>query len=480
MHGKLPMLTIASPSEPEPPFMSADQQEPAGMSLAQAAAIVWAHRKLSILITVSLIVLFAGAIKLLPKSYDATATVMVNYESNDPLGEAAFPAGLMDSYIATQIEVMQSSSVLVSVIEELELTKNKEFSAGFNGTGSLTDWTKAQLLKKLAFRHTGGTQLIYVNATSRTAVDSALIANTLVKVYLGQQQNRLNKPATERADRYSEQLAELKEKVSAAQEKVTEFRQRSGLTDLTANNNDAEVSALNVLESRYQEALNVERAAQVAQASQQDVSRAASQSMVVQSLRSQLASLQSKMAEYQSTYGPKHPKVVDLQSQIESTSATLDSEVKALSRSSNLDLTTVRDLAAKLKPAVEAQRNKVLALRRQQDDGAKLLLELESAQAVYKRALDGYDKVISAAGGQSSNVSLMSSAEVPVKSTKPNKFKLLILAMGAAFFFGFAGPFAYDFLLQRRVRCRDDIERDLGMPVLAEFNKLPLMAEGSR
>jgi succinoglycan biosynthesis transport protein ExoP len=479
MRAKMPMLTIASPAEPEPPFLPPTEQQEGGMSLPQVFAIIWAHRKLSIIIAAVLIVVFATFIKFLPKSYNATAVVMVNYEANDPLlGEQAFPAGLMDSYIATQIAVIQSASVMGPVISELELTKNKEFMAGYNGNGSEADWAKAQLLKKLLITHPNYTQLIYISAESLTAVDAALLANTVAKVYLSQQQDRLNTPATERANKYAEQLAGLKEKVAAAQQKVTEFREHNGLTEVAASNNDGEVSVLNNLEHQYQDAVNAERGILVSQQSQQDVNKAAAQSGVVQTLRGQLANLQSKMAEYKITYGPNHPKVIELQSQIVSVKSGLDAEMNSLSKSSQADLSTMRDLAAKLKAAVEVQRNKVLAQRRQQDDGAKLLLELDSAKAVYQRALDGYDKVIAAAGGQSSNLRLMDSAEVPVKSTKPNKAKLFIMAFAASLFFGLAGPFAYDFLLKRKVRCRQDVEHDLGMPVLAEFDTCPaLLAE---
>jgi succinoglycan biosynthesis transport protein ExoP len=479
MRAKMPMLTIASPAEPEPPFLPPTEQQEGGMSLAQVFAIVWAHRKLSLIITVALAVVFATYIKFLPKSYNATAVVMVNYEANDPLlGEQAFPAGLMDSYIATQIAVIQSASVMGPVIGELELTKNKEFMAGYNGGGSEADWAKAQLLKKLIITHPNYTQLIYISAESLTAVDAALLANTVAKVYLSQQQDRLNTPATERANKYAEQLSGLKEKVAAAQQKVTEFRERNGLTDVAPDNNDVEVALLNSLEHQYQDAVNAERAIMVSQQSQQDVTKAAAQSGVVQALRGQLANLQAKMAEYKITYGPSHPKVIELQSQIDSAKSGIDNEMRSLSNSSTVDLTTIRDLASKLKIAVDSQRTKVLARRRQQDDGGKLLLELESAQAVYQRALDGYDKVIAAAGGQSSNLRLMDSAEVPVKSTKPNKMKLLIMALAASMFFGLAGPFAYDFLLKRKVRCREDVEHDLGMPVLAEFDTCPaLLAE---
>jgi hypothetical protein len=36
-----------------------------------------------------------------------------------------------------------------------------------------------------------------------------------------------------------------------------------------------------------------------------------------------------------------------------------------------------------------------------------------------------------------------------------------------------AGPICYELLFNRRLHCRDDIERDLGLPVLAEFDRLP-------
>jgi polysaccharide biosynthesis transport protein len=31
---------------------------------------------------------------------------------------------------------------------------------------------------------------------------------------------------------------------------------------------------------------------------------------------------------------------------------------------------------------------------------------------------------------------------------------------------------AYEILVNRRLRCRDDVERDFGIPVLAEFDRI--------
>jgi len=117
----------------------------------------------------------------------------------------------------------------------------------------------------------------------------------------------------------------------------------------------------------------------------------------------------------------------------------------------------------------------VLATRKLQDEGAKLLLELESAQSVYKRALDGYDKIVAASVGQYSNVSFAGRARPPVKPSKPNKLKLLAAATIGGLLLGLIAPLSYELLVNRRIRCRDDVERALGIPVIGEFSFTPTL-----
>ncbi|MES1146787.1 MAG: Wzz/FepE/Etk N-terminal domain-containing protein [Solimonas sp.] len=476
---KLPVLSIATPTGQEPPLVTGGGSE-LGLSLAQITAIVWAHRKVSIIIASILLVLASVVIKLLPKTFESTATVIVNYEVNDPLSGQAFPIMLMDNYIATQIQLMQSAPVLGPVVEKLQLTKDPDLTAGYQGQGPIEDWVRTALQKKLTITHRAGTQLIYVTAESKQANAAAKLANTVADVYISQQQERLNDPAMAQAKRYTEQLAELKQKVDAAQERISAFRQSTGLTEVTAGVNDTDAYVLNGLEGRYQEALNALRTAETNQANEADVNKAATTSNLVQNLRTQLATQQAQMAEYQTTYGPKHPKVMELASQIAATQESLNNELKNINKSTSADINAARELVAKLKAAVDAQRAKVMSTKEKQDEGAKLALELESARAVYKQALDGYDKVMAAAGGRYSNVSLMNAAEIPIKSTKPNKVKLLMVAFMASLMCGVGAPFMYELLMQRRIRCRDDLERDLGLPVLAEFDAIAAFAREAK
>jgi succinoglycan biosynthesis transport protein ExoP len=445
-------------------MVPADSGSDVGMSIPQIVAIIIAHRKQSIIIAIVMVVLATVLIKLLPKTFESTATVIVNYEVNDPLSGQSFPVTLMDNYIATQIQLMQSAPVI----------------SGYPGQGPIGDWVRAALKKKLLITHNPGTQLIYVKAESAKAEEAAELANSVANVYISQQQERLNDPAMAQAKRYTEQLADLKEKVGAAQEKVNEFRQRTGLTEVTGGVNDTETFLLNNLEGRLQEAKNILRTTQINQSSETDLAKASAGSLLLQNLRGQLATQEAQMAEFQTTYGPKHPKVVELASQIEATKQSIANELKTISKGTSADIAAQRELVARLEAERNAQRNKVMSTKEKQDEGAKLSLELESARAVYKQALDGYDKVMAAAGGRYSNVSLMNAAEVPIKSTKPNKQKLLMMAFVASIMFGVGGPFVFDLFLQRRIRCRQDLERDLGLPVLAEFDAIAAFANETK
>jgi len=163
--------------------------------------------------------------------------------------------------------------------------------------------------------------------------------------------------------------------------------------------------------------------------------------------------------------------VLEVQSQLAATKAALDGELRAYARNATAELGSAQQLEQKLQKAVEERRASVLKVRQLQDSGAKQLLELESAQSVYKRALEGYDQVLFASTGGYTNISIVSRATPPPRPSKPKVAMLMLLAAVAGGALGVAVPLLYE-LVNRRVRCRDDVERDHGIPVLIELGPI--------
>jgi uncharacterized protein involved in exopolysaccharide biosynthesis len=464
-----PVAYNPGPAEPAiPQSLSAP-----GLSLLQIVLIVRAHRVTTLIIVAAISFLMGGIIELMPKTFTATTTLMVNPQGNDPLANNQGMATPLFNYMSTESQLMLSPEVLLPVIDKLNLTLDSNYTAGYSGDGStLRDWVRENLINSLDIQLGAfGSQLIYINASARTPKLAAQIANTLADVYLTQQRQRVTGPASERAKRYSLELAELKDKVRVAQDQVTAFRQRTGVTDITEKNTNVEQALLASLEGKYQDAQNARRAAEVKASSEQNESTAAG-SLAVQNLKGLLNTQQTQLAQLRTTYGVQHPKVMELENQIRATQHNLDAELRSMSSGNSSDLIAARELEAKMRAAVDEQRNKVLGVNKLQDEGTKFELELESAQSVYKRALDGYDQIMFASGGHIANISVVSAAVPPQKATKPNKPKLLILGVLVGIFFGLLAPMIYELLINRRIRCRDDFERNFDLPVLMEFDPI--------
>jgi polysaccharide biosynthesis transport protein len=463
----LPVLAFdAPPARPVPLIPAQMAQSP--VSLAQLSALLRAHRREAIIITLLCLALTVVVVKLLPKSYTAEAAVLVNFESNDSTRQVA--PDLFNSYLASQVQLLQSRTVFQTVIKRLDLTKTSEFTDGFkdDGTATLSDWVEKQLRQNVSVDQGKGDQLLHVSATSRNRNLAAQIANAVVESYQQRNVDQSNDPTSGRAHEYVQQLADLKAKVTAAESRMAEFRQRTGITDLSGQTggqqNDIESQALSALEQQLLTAQNARRAAEAKNVADQSSSDQVLASQLIQNLKNQLSTLQAQLAESSATLGPKHPHVVELESQISSTRRALDREIGTFSQNNASEVSNSRQLEGKLQRAVDEQHAKLLKTRQLQDEGQKLQLELESAQTVYKRALDGYDQIMFASS------SFVSRAQPPLEASAPNKILLAMIGALISLLLGVGGPVVYELLSNRRLHCRTDMERDLGLPVLAELD----------
>ena len=190
-----PLVERETPLTRMTPVVPLDLAYP-GLSLTQILAILWAYRRLTVLIVVLVLSLTALLLALWPRTYAGTATLMVNYEVNDPLAGKDLPVGQVGSYISTQVELMQGAGVLLAVVDRLDLTQNKDYASGYRGErGSLREWVATKLAKTLAvYQSQLGSQLIYVTYSSDEPEEAAQVANTVAEVYKEQDHARSTGP----------------------------------------------------------------------------------------------------------------------------------------------------------------------------------------------------------------------------------------------------------------------------------------------
>jgi polysaccharide biosynthesis transport protein len=466
---------VALPQEAPP-----EHQLPSGLSLLQIYSIARHYWREIAIIAAGVTLLMAVVIKLMPKAYTATATLIVNSERENPLPNQQLVNDDLGSYVATQMDLLTSPVVLAPVVDRLSLTHDPEFGAGCSGTPSAQRQCTAQhLAAAIAVTQGRGLQLLYVSATARDPAKAALLANAVADVYLQLDRQRANDPVEAQAQRSSQELSELRAKVTEAQDKVTEFRQRYGLTDVSESANDTEMAALTALQERLLDAQHQRRALEARRQGEAQSGDEALASTHITTLRTNLASMRDQLAQMRSTLGPRHPAVVALEAQISAAQRSLNSAVGMLSSNVQTQLDRERELETQLTQAVANQRAKVLHLRQIQDEGQKLLLELQSAQSVYKQALDGYDQVKFETVRNFANVSLVSHATPPLTYSKPKKYQMFFISILAALGVGLGATFFYEIWIDRRLRCRDDLERGFGIRVLAQFEPVSLSSRSA-
>lgn len=440
------------------------------LSLKQLWVILWAYRKL--ILAVPLVFGLVSAVLLkfvLPKVYQATATLFVSYKVDDPVSGGDFSQVTALSYMATQVELIQSPATLLAVVDQLKLHEKEEFVDNYRGDGSpdsVRRWAANRLKTRLTVATGQASRFIYVSADDKDPVMAATLANAVADAYVEEQLRQFIDPAKERIGRYGTQLETLRRNVDAAQAKITAFRKRTGLINLT-DKTDLESTRLIELDKRLSEAMAARQLAELrlSRVGQGDVAILSSQ--LVQNLKSQMQLKEAQLSELRASLGPRHPQIQSLTTELQQLRSQLDREIGVYTESARAEVESARAIENKLRAELDQQRSQTMATRSHQDESAALLQELESATKVYQSALDAFEQAQLGTQLAASNVTLASRATPPSRA-KGNRLQQVLLATGLGFFLAAIGSLVYE-LFNRRIRCREDLERDLGTHVLVEL-----------
>ncbi len=440
------------------------------LSFKQLWVILWAHRTVIIALPLALGLVTGLVLKfVLPKVFQATATLFVAYKVDDPVSGGDFSQVTALSYMATQVEFIESPTTLLQVVDKLKLSEKPEYVDGYHGDGSadsIRRFAANKLYTKLTVAAGQTSRFLYVSANDKDAVMSATLANAVADAYVEEQMRQFIDPAKERILRYGGQLETLRKNVDTAQAKITAFRQRTGLINLTEKT-DLDSTRLLDLDKRLTEATAARQLAELrsSRAAQGDV--AVLSSPLVQNLKSQMQLKEAQLSELRGSLGPRHPQIVSLTGELEHLRSQLNRETGVYTDSARAEVESAQAVEAKLRHELEDQRDNTMRVRSHQDESAALLQELESATKVYQSALDAFEQAQLGTQLAASNVNIVTRASPPSKA-KGDGLKQVLMTMAIGLFLSAGGSLLFD-LMNRRIRCREDLEHDLGTPVLVEL-----------
>jgi len=429
------------------------------MSLAQFLMILRGRLVLVAAVFGGTVALIVAASLVLPKKYTATAAVVVDVKSPDPISGTMLHAMVMPGYMATQRDIITSERVAEKAAQVLKVEARG-------------------LQKKLDVKPSRESNVIEISYSAPDAAFAAAAANAFAQAYIEASIELRVEPARQYARWFGEQDQALRDNLEKAQARLAAHQQKYGIV-ATEERLDSEITRLNdlaaqltVVQGQTAESKS-KRLAGVAGASLPEVLS----NPVITALKSDVARQEARLQELAGNLGRNHPQYQRMQAELVSLKSRLDAETRLITSGFGTAAAASREKEAELAAALAAQKKRVLGIRQARDELAGLQRDLEIAQ----RAYEGVSQRLMQSKLESqvvqTNVSILAPAHAPSEPSFPN----LLLNTVAAIFLGTFGALGAAFaleLIDRRVRTTQDVAEMLQLPVLGAVprrRRVPLL-----
>jgi capsular exopolysaccharide synthesis family protein len=468
------------------------------MHLVDALFVI--RRKKWLLITcVSCGLLFAVLLTwVAERRYSSTVTIQIHKEggsalSLDDLSGVGAQIGVGDELsvdLLTDEMVIANDDIAIKVIEDLSLAEREPFvtiphTAVLKGADA-SAWEQDLQFRdsvirlfesRLRVSMVKGTRLINVTYTDKDPQQAAAVANAVVDAYLYETTQQRYDATAKTSKWLTNQISDLKAKVSQSQKEVNDFRQKVGILGVSPvvdtlhggqsapEYDHAELDRLSDLNRQLTQAevarISSEAIYQLSQSQNADVflglassqmaegpsgasffSAASENIDLLKQLRAQEGKVKLELASNATRYGARNPIIVELRSQL----AELDTQIAQEMRHIGLQAKDSFDLAVttenSIRQSVENEKQKIAQLNNSADQLLMLQQEEASNRTLYESLYGKLEAARVLSGAQSSNVTIVNPARVPSSPSRPQPVQNLGIGLLAGLMTGLFGVFA--------------------------------------
>ena len=158
------------------------------MTLQQFLLILRARYKvalLTLLVTVATTTIIS---LLLPKQYTASAAVVVDVKSPDAVTGLMLQGMVVPSYMATQVDIINSDRVAEAVVKLLRMDSStaiqQQWMEATEGKGQLIDWLATLLQRNVDVKPSRDSNVISINYSGTDPDFAAAVANAFAQAYI--------------------------------------------------------------------------------------------------------------------------------------------------------------------------------------------------------------------------------------------------------------------------------------------------------
>lgn len=451
------------------------------MNIRLYLTILLARYKLILSIFLVIVASVTALSLVMPKTYTATAMVLLDVKTADQVAGGSLgsvlPPQVLQSYMATQIEIISSERTALKVVKALKLEQDMAARQGWmkhtGGATAFDGWLAAGVLSGLKVAPSGESNIIAITYASSQPKQSAQLANAIAEAYIRTDLELKLQPARQSAEFFDARTKAFRDQLEQAQAKLASFQKENGI--VASGQVDLEMTKLTDLSTRLatMQAAVYESASrrQSGSGSPENLAEAAADP-VIQGLRADLARQESQFRQISGRYGVNHPEYIRARIDIDSTRERIRQEAARVARTLEANVTANQRQEGSLRGALETQKARVLKLNEQRLELAVLQRDVESAQRAYDAILQRQAQTSLESKSEQTNLRLIAPAVEPFRPSKPNIPFNIALAVFLGMGLGVAAALALE-ILDSRVRDVDDFAGKLGLPVLGVVGGAP-------
>ena len=474
--------------------------------------------KWRILLLATLIAILSAFIVLNMKQvFSAKATLLIEAQQAKAvkIEEVYGMNSAQQEYYLTQFEILKSRTIAETVITRLKLAEHPDYAPKESITDIIKGWLPflpsanneektaeqlglerrekllAKFIENLTVEPVRKTQLVNIYFESHDPKLAADVANAIGETYIDSQLEA-KMGITQKANTWlGGRLGELRQRLDDSEKAMQEFRLREGLID---------VAGVRSLGSQELERLGVELTAArskkaqvdsfirvIAQYGKNNVDKLESLPEItahpsVQNVKKEVVTAERKVSELSKTYGPKHPKLLAVKSELATVQENLREQIRKLIAGIENESQTEGQNLASLEAEMARAKGQYQDVSGKEAEYQRLQREVETNRQLFDTFMSRQKETEVAGNFDSAIARFTDRAISATEPIKPKRKLIVILAFVAALGFGVVVAFVME-SLNDTIKTTQDVEtvlqqRSLGIipklmeqKTLSEFNR---------
>ena len=417
-----------------PPLVWEDEPDEPSIPLSQYLWILKRHRW-HILAFVAICVFATAIVSLrLTPIYEGTTTIDIDRRiPTGILGQEATQAATNDAdqFMATQVKLIQSDSVLRPVAEKYHLREREKSGWSRQATNAAEVKQAPVVLKKLNVSRPPNTYLLLISYRSTDRQLSADVANAIGDSYLAHSYNIRYKAAAGLSGFMEKQLEELKAKMERSSAALAQFERELNVIDPEEKTSiiSARLLQLNTeYTSAQADRVKKEAAFTSVKTGSMEAAEVSSQGDALNKLTEDVNDARQKLADIKTRYGAKHPEFQKADARLQEAERQLDQTKNSISQRVEIEYQEALAREAMLEKAVLQSKAEFDSLNSRSFEYQTLKREADTDKGLYEELIRKIKEAGINASFQSSSIRIADPARPPYTPVFPNIPLNLVLA----------------------------------------------------